>query len=164
MANEKLGVWTGPKRSSALWLKQFKMQGRCKLLTPTKGGNFGTKLTHLFSFWLDVSFFNMWKKHHSQFWLDVSLFSHVINIVRSSDWLQLTCVWKFYNTAFQRVYLSVYIIKYCPDGSTLKEDKGGSMAKWSVQYQRSNLFLVSWVCFLVVSSSTPQPCVTCSYS
>lgn len=38
------------------------------------------------------------------------------------------------------------------------------MAKWSVQYQRSNLFLVSWICFLVVSSSTPQPCVTCSYS
>lgn len=58
----------------------------------------------------------------------------------------------------------MYIIKHCPDGSTLKEDKGGSMAKWSVQYQRSNLFLVSWICFLVVSSSTPQPCITCSYS
>lgn len=41
----------------------------------------------------------------------------------------------------------MYIIKHCPDGSTLKEDKGGSMAKWSVQYQISFLLagFVSWL-------------------
>ena len=60
-----------------------------------KGGNFGAKLTHLCSFWLDVSFFSHVKKHRSRFWLDVSFFSRVKTIVRSSDWLELICVRKF---------------------------------------------------------------------
>ena len=34
-----------------------------------KGGNFGAKLTHLCSFWLDVSFFSHVKKHRSLLWL-----------------------------------------------------------------------------------------------
>ena len=46
-------------------------------------------------FWLDVSFFSHVKKHRSWFWLDVSFFSRVKTIARSSDWLELICVWKF---------------------------------------------------------------------
>ena len=55
--------------------KQLVKRGRCKLQAPKKGGNFGTKLTHLCGFWLDVLFF-----------------LRVQNIVLSSDWLKLICV------------------------------------------------------------------------
>ena len=69
---------------------------RCRLQVPIKGWNFGAKLTHLCGFWLDVSFFSPVKKHRSRFLLNVSFFfSPVKTIVRSSDWLELICVWKF---------------------------------------------------------------------
>ena len=59
--------------------------------SPKKGGP--RKLTHLCGFWLDVSFSSHVKKRRSRFWLDVSLFSSVKSIFRSSDWLELICVW-----------------------------------------------------------------------
>ena len=65
-----------------------------------KGGNFGATLTHLWGFWLDVSFFSHLKKHHSRFWLDVSYFLRVKAIVHSSDWLELICVSKFTTQLF----------------------------------------------------------------
>ena len=78
----------------------------CKLQVPIKGRNFGTKLTHLCGFWLDVSFFSHMKKHHWRFLLDVSFFSRVKTIICFFDWLELT-----YDTAFWSVFLSMYINK-----------------------------------------------------
>ena len=62
-----------------LWVKLFSLNV-CEVALPAamKGGSFGSKLTHLCGFWLDVSFF-----------------SRVKTIVRSSDWLELICVRKF---------------------------------------------------------------------
>ena len=48
---------------------------------PKNGENFGTKLAHLCGFWLDISFFSHMKNYR------------VKSIVRSSDWLELICIW-----------------------------------------------------------------------
>ena len=90
-----------------------------------RGGNFVAKLTHLCSFWLDVSFFSHVKKHRSRFWLDVSFFSRVKTIVRSSDLLQLICVrkWLFGE------YFSVFIY----NKETFRSDrpKWPDRSKWT---------------------------------
>ena len=96
-----------------LWVKLFSLNVcEAALQAAIKGGNFGAKLTHLCDFWLDVSFFSRVKKHRSRFWLDVSVFSRVKTIVRSSDWLELSCVRKINDIAFWRVFLSIYIINH----------------------------------------------------
>ena len=48
---------------------------------PENGENFGTKLAHPCGFWLDISFFSHMKNYR------------VKSIVRSSDWLELICIW-----------------------------------------------------------------------
>ena len=47
--------------------RQLGKRGRCKLQAASayKGGNFGTKLTHLCGFWSDLSFLSHVKKHRS---------------------------------------------------------------------------------------------------
>ena len=86
-------------------------QGNYKLQAPIKGGKFGMKLMNQCGFWLDVSFFSMWKKKHClQFWLKILLFLHVKNIICSSDWLEHTCVGKFMTITFWWVFLSRYTI------------------------------------------------------
>ena len=47
-------------------------------------------------------------------WTFQFFFSRVKNIVRSSDWLELICVWRFF-ISFQWVYLSIYI--HCTGGT-----------------------------------------------
>ena len=69
---------------------------------------FWAKLTHLCDFWLDVSFFSHVKKHRSRFLLDLSFFSRVKTIARSSDWLELICLWMFMTSLFGE-YFSVCI-------------------------------------------------------
>ena len=51
-------------------------------LPDSKGGNFGEKFTLLRGFWLDL-------------YRIIFLTREKTSIVRSSDWLQLACVWKF---------------------------------------------------------------------
>ena len=105
--------------------KQLAKWGCCKLQALIKGRNSGAKLTHLCGFWLDVSFFSHLKKHCSRLWLDFSFFSRVKNIVRSSDWLELICVWRFV-IYFQWVCISVYI--HCTRGTwhyIIKKDRCG---------------------------------------
>ena len=61
--------------------------------TAIKSGKLGAKLTCLCGFSLDASFFTHVRKHRSWFWLQRIIFSRVKNIVRSSDWPELICVW-----------------------------------------------------------------------
>ena len=73
-----------------LWVKLSSLNVcGAALRAAIKGGNFGAKLTHLFGFWLDVSFFSHVKKHRSRFWLDVLFFSRV-KTMRSLLWLART--------------------------------------------------------------------------
>ena len=59
-----------------LWVKLFSLNVcEAALQAAIKGGNFGAKLTHLYGFWLDVSFFSHVKKQRSRFWLDVSFYN-----------------------------------------------------------------------------------------
>ena len=66
-------VFTFLARNTLWVLKKLFSLNVCEaaLQAATKGGNFGTRLTHLCGFWLDVSFFSTWKKK---------------NIVCSSGW------------------------------------------------------------------------------
>ena len=53
-----------------------------------------------------------WRETRTPLWLLIGLFfffSRVKDIVRSSDWLELICVWRFV-TSFQWVYLSMYTL------------------------------------------------------
>ena len=105
--------------------KQLAKRGGCKLQALIKGRNFGAKLTHLCGFWLDVLFFSHLKKHRSRLWLDFSFFLRVKNIVRSSDRLELICVWRFV-IYFQWVCISVCI--HCTGGTwhcIIKKDRCG---------------------------------------
>ena len=61
--------------------KQLAKQGCCTCKRLKTARNFGTKLAHLCGFWLDISFFSHMKKYR------------VKSIVRSSDWLELICIW-----------------------------------------------------------------------
>lgn len=80
--------------------------------TSWKGGNVGARLAYLCVFWLDVSISSHAKKHRLQFWLDVCFLSNMKNIARSSDWLELICVWKITTKLFSE-YISLcnYIMK-----------------------------------------------------
>ena len=108
-----------------MYAKQLAKRGGCKLQALIKGRNFGAKLTHLCGFWLDVLFFSHLKKHRSRLWLDFSFFLRVKNIVRSSDWLELICVWRFV-IYFQWVCILVCI--HCTGGTwhcIIKKDRCG---------------------------------------
>ena len=101
--------------SRGISAKQLAKRGRCKLQEHIKGRNFGAKLTYLSGFWLDVSFSHNWKKKiFRDYDWTFQFFSHVKNIVRSSDWPELICVWRFF-ISFQWVYLSIYI--HCTGGT-----------------------------------------------
>ena len=102
--------------SRGISAKQLAKRGRCKLQEPIEGRNFGAKLTYLCGFWLDVSFFSQLKKRSFATMMGRFnfFFSRVKNIVRSSDWLELICVWRFF-ISFQWVYLSIYI--HCTGGT-----------------------------------------------
>ena len=84
-----------------LWLKLFSLNVcEATLQAATKGWNFGSKLTHLCGFWLDVSFFSC-ENHRSLLWL-----------ARTN--LRTT----LYEIAFWWVFLSMYIIDiYLNEGS-----------------------------------------------
>ena len=91
-----------------LFEKNFSHCMSAKLQAPINGRNFGTKLTHLCGFWLDVSFFSQVKKHRSRFLLDVSFFFHM--------WKPSLLLWlarthlrmRIYDIAFWWVFLSMY--------------------------------------------------------
>ena len=74
-----------------------------------KGGNFGTKLTHLCGFWLDVSFFS---REKTSFAIVIGRIIFVTCENHSSLlWLARTRLSiKIYNTTFWWVFLSTYII------------------------------------------------------
>ena len=75
-----------------------------------KGGNFGAKLTHLCSFWLDVSFFSHVKKTSFAILIGRIIFFTCENH-RSLLWLARTNLrTKIYDIAFWWVLLSMYII------------------------------------------------------
>ena len=77
-----------------LWVKLFSLNVcEAALQAAIKGGNFGAKLTHLCSFWLDVSFFSHVKKHRSLLWL-----------------ARTNLRTKIYDISFWWVFLSMYII------------------------------------------------------
>ena len=83
-----------PANFAGYWLLYTTLEKcHCKLQGPIKSRNFGSKLTHLCGFWLDISFFSHVKTHRSQFSLDISFFSRLKTIVYSSDWLELICIW-----------------------------------------------------------------------
>ena len=83
-----------PANFAGYWLLYTTLEKcHCRLQGPIKSRNFGSKLTHLCGFWLDISFFSHVKTHRSQFSLDISFFSRLKTIVYSSDWLELICIW-----------------------------------------------------------------------
>ena len=96
-----------------LWVKLFSLNVcEVALQAAVKGGNFGTKLTPLCGFWLDVSFFSHVKKTSVAI-----LIGHIIFFTcenhRSLLWLARTNVrTKIYDITFWWVFLSMYIIKY----------------------------------------------------
>ena len=91
-----------------LFEKNFSHCMSAKLQAPINGRNFGTKLTHLCGFWLDVSFFSQVKKTSLRFLLDVSFFFHM--------WKPSLLLWlarthlhmQIYDIAFWWVFLSMY--------------------------------------------------------
>ena len=96
-----------------LWVKLFSLNVcEVALQAAVKGGNFGTKLTPLCGFLLDVSFFSHVKK--TSFAI---LIGHIIFFTyenhRSLLWLARTNVrTKIYDITFWWVFLSMYIINY----------------------------------------------------
>ena len=101
--------------SRGISAKQLAKRGRCKLQEPKKAGILARNSHTSVAFDWTYHFSHNWKKDLSRLWLDVSVFfSRVKNIVRSSDWLELICVWRFF-ISFQWVYLSIYI--HCTGGT-----------------------------------------------
>ena len=85
---------------SAKQLANYKA-GALQTASTQNGGNFGVN-PHACGFWLDVSFFSHVKKKTFAILMGriVSFFRHVKSIVRSSEWLELICVWKFTSLLF----------------------------------------------------------------
>ena len=99
-----------PAYFAGYWLLYTTLEKcHCKLQGPIKSRNFGSKLTHLCGFWLDISFFSHVKTHRSQFSLDIIIFFTFENYCLLL-WLARTHLHMIiYDIAFGQVFLSMYM-------------------------------------------------------